>query len=401
MPKIAKEVSALVVARITAEGDHQVGGVPGLLLRVIGNSRVWVLRIRVEGVRRSVGLGPYPTVSLAQARDKARERRQAVADGLMTWVSRDDARTITRKATAKGVLFRDAAQAMIKAKAPEWSNPKHAAQWRSTLETYAYPLLGDVAVTDIDTALILDVLKTIWYSKPETASRVRGRVESVIDYACVLHTIKMDNPARWKGNLDVLLPAKAKVRAVKHHRAVPWQAAPAAFAQIAAADGIAAKALTLIILTAARSQEVLGMRWREVDKDAALWRVPVESMKAKRPHVVPLSRQAMALLDGLTGGPDELVFPSPRDGVALSDSATCAVMDRLKISATTHGWRSTFRDWGAESTSHPNELLEMALAHAVANKAEAAYRRGDMIERRRPLMQDWADFVAGSASLLM
>lgn len=395
-------MSALVLARITDQGDHQVGGVPGLLLRVVGNSRVWVLRMMVGGKRRNIGLGPFPQVGLGQARDKARQMRQALADGLLTWVHPEDVRAVEKVERAKAVTFREAAQAMLKAKRAEWANPKHAAQWRSTLETYAYPALADVAVPDIDTARILSALNPIWHSKPETASRVRGRVEAVIDYACVLHTIKMDNPARWRGNLDVLLPAKTKVRAVRHHRAVPWREAPAAAALIASAEGVAARALLLALLTAVRSQEVLGMRFRDLDREAALWRIPAESMKAKRPHVVPLSLQALSVLDGLTGAPDALVFPSPRDGVQLSDSAMGAVLDRLGIDATAHGWRSTFRDWGAESTAYPNELLEMALAHAVANKAEAAYRRGDMIDRRRPLMQDWADYVRpGSASVLM
>ena len=406
MPKIAQELNALQVARLKDQGDHHVGGVPGLLLRIAGNSRVWVLRIYVEGSRRNIGLGAFPAVTLSVARDKAREKRNQVERGEVVLLTKAEARKVLATKAAKAVTFRQAAVAMIKAKRVQWSNPKHAAQWASTLETYAYPKLGDVAITDIDVALVLSVLEGIWYAKPETASRVRGRMEAVIDYAVVKHELKMDNPARWRGHLDVLLPAKGKVRAVEHHEAVPWRDAPACARKIAQAPGTAAKALLVLLLTASRTGELLGMKHGEIDRARKLWMIPGERMKARKPHAVPLVDLVLELVG--EGDPDDLVFVSPlsKKTIAraeqaglkavrkpLSNAAMGKVMERLEIDATPHGWRSTFRDWAAESTSYPNELLEMALAHTIENKAEAAYRRGDMIDRRRPLMADWVKYL--------
>lgn len=408
MPKIAQELNALQVARLKDEGDHHVGGVPGLLLRIIGNSRVWVLRIYVEGSRRNIGLGAFPTVTLSVARDKAREKRNQVDRGDVVLLTKAEARKVVATKVAKAVTFKQAAVAMLAAKRVQWSNPKHAAQWASTLETYAYPKLGELAITEIDVAIVLAVLEPIWYEKPETASRVRGRIEAVIDYAVVKHELKMDNPARWRGHLDVLLPAKGKVRAVEHHEAVPWRDAPACARKITGAEGEAARALLFTLLTASRTQEVLGMCFGEIDRQRKVWNIPVGRMKAKKPHAVPLTDYVLGLVG--EGEPGALVFVSPMSkktlaraakmGLAvtrkpLSNAAMGKVMERLKIDATPHGWRSTFRDWAAESTSYPNELLEMALAHTIENKAEAAYRRGDMIDRRRPLMEDWAKYVMG------
>lgn len=394
MPKIAAEMTALQVGRLREPGDYRVGGVQGLMLRIQGNSRVWVLKVRIGDKRPNIGLGPYPAVSLAQAREKARAKREQLASGESIVITKAQARKVALAEAASSVLFREAALAMIQAKRVEWSNPKHAQQWTNTLETYAFPVIGSVPVSEIDVAMILQVLEPIWYEKPETASRVRGRIEAAIDYACVKHQIKMDNPARWKGHLDVLLPAKAKVRKVVHHKAVPWRDARGAAMSILRAPGVASRCLMFTLLTGCRSGEALRMNISEVDFDRGVWTIPEERMKARREHSVPLSQQALMILAGVTPNAEGLVFVSSQSKTGeFSDAAMCAVMDRLGIDATTHGWRSTFRDWGSETTEYPNEMLEMALAHTIENKAEAAYRRGDMLERRRPLMQEWADYV--------
>lgn len=394
MPKIAAEMTALQVGRLREPGDYRVGGVQGLMLRIQGNSRVWVLKVRIGDKRPNIGLGPYPAVSLAQAREKARAKREQLASGESIVITKAQARKVALAEAASSVLFREATLAMIQAKRVEWSNPKHAQQWTNTLETYAFPVIGSVPVSEIDVAMILQVLEPIWYEKPETASRVRGRIEAAIDYACVKHQLKMDNPARWKGHLDVLLPAKAKVRKVVHHKAVPWRTAREAAMAILRSPGVASRCLMFTLLTGCRSGEALRMNISEVDFDRGVWTIPEERMKARREHSVPLSQQALMILAGVTPNAEGLVFVSSQSKTGeFSDAAMCAVMDRLGIDATTHGWRSTFRDWGSETTEYPNEMLEMALAHTIENKAEAAYRRGDMLERRRPLMQEWADYV--------
>lgn len=394
MPKIAAEMTALQVGRLREPGDYRVGGVQGLMLRIQGNSRVWVLKVRIGDKRPNIGLGPYPAVSLAQAREKARAKREQLASGESIVITKAQARKVALAEAASSVLFREAALAMIQAKRVEWSNPKHAQQWTNTLETYAFPVIGSVPVSEIDVAMILQVLEPIWYEKPETASRVRGRIEAAIDYACVKHQLKMDNPARWKGHLDVLLPAKAKVRKVVHHKAVPWRTAREAAMAILRSPGVASRCLMFTLLTGCRSGEALRMNISEVDFDRGVWTIPEERMKARREHSVPLSQQALMILAGVTPNAEGLVFVSSQSKTGeFSDAAMCAVMDRLGIDATTHGWRSTFRDWGSETTEYPNEMLEMALAHTIENKAEAAYRRGDMLERRRSLMQEWADYV--------
>jgi integrase len=403
MPKIAPELSALVVGRIKEDGDHHVGGVPGLLLRVKGPSRVWVLRIRTDDRRVNLGLGTYPAVSLAAARDKARERRKQIEAGAEV-LTRSDRRLVALAAIEAAkplVLFRQAAADLLESRKTTWKNVKHGDQWANTLETYAFPTLGDKDVPSITVADVLGALQPIWYTKPETASRVRGRVEAVIDYACVKHQLAMQNPARWKGNLDVLLPIKSKVRRVKHHKAVPWAEAPQAFALVRSRAGVAAKALQAVILSAARHSEVTGMLKREVRLAEKLWVVSSDRMKYPRDHYVPLSDELADLLRGAGAGggdPDELVFGSPmptRKGKPLSENSLIDVLDAVKIDATTHGWRSTFKDWASEATSYANEVSEMALAHTIENKAEAAYRRGDMLEKRRAMMQDWADYLTG------
>lgn len=400
MPKIARELSALQVGRIKDEGDHQVGGVPGLLLRIKGNSRIWVLRVRVGSRRQNIGLGSLDVVSLAQARELARQKRQAIDAGQHEGLTRLAAKRARVEAAGPRILFRDAARECINARRPEWKNAKHAEQWSNTLETYAHPIIGDLDVPAITVDHVMRILEPIWLTKTETASRVRGRVEAVIDYANVRYRLGIENPARWKGHLEVLLPARSKVAPVEHHEAVPWKAAPAAAKVIWARRGISAKALQALILSACRVNEVLGMRRGEVLVKERLWIVPADRMKWPRDHFVPLSRQLLELLQdiGLEGDPAGLVFASSqrnRAGLELSQDALRQVMIKNHVQGTPHGWRSTFKDWASEATEYPNELSEMALAHTIENKAEAAYRRGDLLERRRPMMQAWADYVTG------
>ena len=395
MPKLAMELGALEVSRLKEDGEHAVGVVPGLLLRVEGASRGWVLRYAINGKRRRMGLGAYPMVTLAAARDLAREAQQKIGVGIDPIEERGVKRAKRQLEAAKKLLFRDAARACIRSKSSEWSNPKHAAQWAATLETYAFPHIGDMDVTSIDTQHILSILEPIWRTKTETATRVRGRVETVLDWAAVYCGHKLPNPARWAGHLDQILPKPNKIAKVRHHEPVPYKEASAVFKQIAGADGQGAKALLFQVLTAVRSGEAREAVWSEIDLEACVWTIPAGRMKARREHRVPLSKQAVALLaeQARVEGCD-LVFPGTK-GQPLSDMTLTAVMRRMGLTAVPHGFRSTFRDWAAECTSYEKDVVEMSLAHTIESKVEAAYRRGDMLEKRAPLMQAWADYCDG------
>jgi integrase len=293
------------------------------------------------------------------------------------------------------------AEALIESKRPGWRNAKHAAQWKSTLETYACPKLSSLNVQAVDADAVLSVLRPIWTTKTETASRVRQRIEAVLDYATAIRARTGENPARWKGHLDHLLAKPSKVRVVKHHAALDWREAPTFMAKLAKRAGIDAQALAFTILTAARSGEVRGMKWGELDLEDAVWTVPGSRIKAGREHRVPLQPAAIALL-GEPGDPDELVFPSPiKPGKPLSDATLAAVLKRMGQNATVHGFRSTFRDWAGETTSHPREVIEAALAHKLRDKAEAAYARGDLFQKRRKLMEDWADYLASPPAAVL
>lgn len=394
MPKIAKEMGALEVSRLRDKGEYAVGGVSGLYLRVDGAARYWIFRYRSGAGRHKLGVGAYPAITLAMARDIAREHRLTLAGGTNPLSDRVIRRQQQALQDSKRLLFKDAVKQCIKDKAKEWSNPKHAAQWTSTLETYANPKIGELDVTSIDTQHILQVLRPIWESKTETASRVRGRVETVLDWSFVNISHKGQNPARWAGHLDQILAKPKKISQVEHHEAVPFKSVNEVFRKITAAQGMGARALLFQILTAARSGEVRGAKWDEFDLDGGVWTLPAARMKARREHRVPLSRQAIALIKTQSKMENcDLVFPGLKNK-ALSDMSLTAVMRRLGFTAVPHGFRSTFRDWAAECTEFPNEVVEMALAHAIENKSEAAYRRGDMLQRRIPLMQDWADYCA-------
>lgn len=389
MPKFAKELTAAAVAKLREPGRYPVGGAAGLHLRITDSgARLWVHRIMVDGKRRDIGLGRFEDVSLSQARDAARDKSRLVRQGLNPLPS------LQLAPVAKVVrTFRATAEEYVESKRDGWRNEKHRAQWTATLEAYAYPEIGEKDVGEIGIEDVLRVLRPIWSSKTETATRLRGRIESVLGYASVRDGRSGINPASWRGVLDKILPAPDKVRTREHHPAMPIAEAPTFMRALEETGGMSALALRFLILTAARSGEVRGATWSEVDLQAGIWAVPPERMKAGAAHRVPLSDQALALLESLPrfAGSD-LLFPSPRGGL-LADMAMTALMRRRGLAYVPHGFRSTFRDWAGDHTEYPREIVEAALAHAVGNRVEAAYRRKDALERRRPLMQDWADFL--------
>lgn len=409
---------ALADSKVQAGGTKRVpvGGVIGLHVQVRATSSAWILRYQA-GVnaagkpwRRDLGLGSYPDVSLAEARDRAREFRRQLRDGIDPVEQRR-----AQEQRVRAITFDEATKRVIAAKAPGWKNLKHKAQWEATLATYASPIIGTMPVDAIELRHVERVLSPVWTDKTETASRVRMRIEAVLDWATVAGHREGDNPARWKGNLDQLLPPPSKVKRKAAQPALPY-AQMHLFMQALRKRTGAARALEFAILTAARSGEVRGAVWSEIDLDTALWTIPARRMKADKDHVVPLSEPAVALLEALPrmAGTD-LVFPSPRGG-ELSDATLSKIIKLMHAAdvkaggpgfvdpkeqddngnpriAVPHGFRSTFRDWAAEMTAYPGEMAEMALAHAVSDKTEAAYRRGDMRARRARMMADWAAYI--------
>lgn len=395
MGRKAVELGALAVSRLTDPGLHFVGGVAGLALQVLpSGARSWVLRVQVGDKRRDMGLGGFPDVTLAGARDAARAARAKVREGIDPIADARALRSALKADQAAARTFKFCALAYIDTHEAGWRNAKHAQQWRNTLETYAYPFIGSVLVRDVGLPQVLSVLEPIWTKKTETASRLRGRLESVLDWATVRGYRTGPNPARWKGHLDTVLPPPATVANAGHHAALPVGNVGEFMQALRAQTGISARALEFTILTAVRSGETRGALWSEIDEDSATWTIPAERMKAKREHRVPLSPAALALIRALprVEGAD-LIFASPRGG-ELSDMSMTAVLRRMKVDAVPHGFRSTFRDWCSERTNYPREVAEMALAHTIGDKVEAAYRRGDLFEKRRRMMADWAGFVA-------
>jgi integrase len=365
----------------------------------------WLFRYTAAGKLREIGLGAArgpQAVPLAKARVKAAELFRMVADGLDPLVQREvEAEAQEAKAeeaARQAVTFKQAAEQYIQSHKAGWDNAKHKGQWGSTLAAYAYPVFGAKPVGEVGTADVLAALQPIWTAKAETATRLRGRIESILTAATVQGLRTGENPARWRGHLAELLPARSKVAPVEHHAALSFAALPAFFLRLQAADGLGARALELAILTAGRTSEVLCATWGEIDLDAALWSIPAARMKARREHRVPLSPPAVALLRKLhTIRQGEHVFAGQGRGKPLSNMALLMTLRRMKRGdLTAHGFRSTFRDWAAESTGHPSEVVEMALAHAVGDKVEAAYRRGDLFEKRRKLMNDWGAYCTES-----
>lgn len=393
MPKVARELNPLAVKRLSSPGLHAVGGAAGLLLRISETgARYWILRTTVGGRRRDIGIGPYPEISLAEARAQASEMRLQARNGIDPIAERQAARHALRSAQAKALTFDQAKSRYLKNKRGEFRNPKHAKQWQTTLETYASPVLGSLPVDRIELGHVLQVLEPIWRDKTETASRLRGRIERVMDYATVSGYRSGENPARWKGNLDAILPGPGKLKRVQHHRALPWRDMPGFMTTLREREGLAARALEFAILTAARSGEVRGATWDEIDFDAKTWTIPAERMKARKEHIVPLTASAVRLLRKLPRFENvPYVFPSTK-GRPLSDMTLSAVMRRMEVDATPHGFRSTFRDWVSETTAYPHEVAEMALAHVIPSAVERAYRRGALLAKRARLMADWEKF---------
>jgi integrase len=366
----------------------------GLWLQVSRyGTRSWLFRFMIDGKADSMGLGPMNTTSLAKARERAQRARDLLQEGINPREHRDDEHAKRKAEAAKALTFKQCADGYIKANRAAWKNEKHAAQWASTFNgaTAATAAINDLPVASIDTGLVVKVLQPIWYETPETASRVRARLERVLAWATVAGYRTGDNPARWTGHLKELLPAKTKIASVEHHDAIPYRDMGAFMAELRTKKGTPARALEFAILTATRTGEVIGARWSEIDLDDELWTVPGERMKAGREHRIPLSDRAVAILDAIRSD-GEFVFPREGGTKPLHGSSMWEVVKRMRDDATTHGFRATFRDWAAEQTSYPNELCEVALAHAVGNKVEAAYRRGDMMEKRRRLMADWAAY---------
>jgi integrase len=344
-----------------------------------------------------MGLGAIDVVSLSEARQKTLDARRLLLEG----IDPIDARDAVRRTRMDAVTFREAAERYIEAHKPGWRNAKHSAQWASTLETYVFPFFGNLSVQEVETGHVLKALEPIWTIKPETASRVRGRIESVLDWAAARGYRRGDNPARWRGHLKMLLPAINRVKRVQHYPTLPYTEIGAFMTNLQGQGGVAARALEFAILTAARTGEVIGATWDEIDLQTATWTIPAVRMKGNREHRIPLSEPAMEILEaiGEEHRQEGFIFPGARSGLPLSNMALLAVLKRMaRTHLTVHGFRSTFKDWATECTAYTNEVSEIALAHAVRDKVEAAYRRGDLFEKRRRMMADWAAFCGAPIS---
>jgi integrase len=397
VPKQAVGLTDRKVRTHTGPGLLADGG--GLYLQVAkGGAKTWIFRFQMKRRRRDMGLGSVDKVSLATARRKAREAHDLVADGFDPIEQKKSVIAAAAVEQAKGVTFRQAAVAYIEHMRPGWRNAKHAAQWSSTLETYVYPTFGHLPVGTIDTTLVCKVLDPIWRTKTETASRVRGRIESILNHAKVRGQRDGENPARWHGHLELTYPAKGEIAQVKHHSSLPYVDMPTFWPKLQVQDGMGARALEFAILTAARTGEVLGAQWSEIDLDVRAWRVPADRMKARKEHTVPLSDPAIALLRKLAAvRAGELVFPGQGVDLPLSNMAMHMTLRRMKVGATPHGFRSTFRTWVAEQTNFSREVAEAALAHTQDDKVVAAYQRGDFAKKRAAMMAAWANYLSTGA----
>lgn len=411
MPIKARELSATEVRRLTHSISkktgkpynalHSVGGVSGLLLQVTPTgAKSWVYRTRIGGKRRSIGLGGFPDVPLAQARDKAREMRDKIADGIDPVEERNEKRRQLIADRLSNKTFADAMAEYISMKSKEWKNPRHAQQWSNSLTTYALPHIGKVPVRDIDLAHIKAVLDPIWETKTETASRIRGRIEKILGWSAVHGYRSEENPARWQGFLDEVYQAPGKIKKKGHHAALPVDAMPAFMADLKSRRGTAARALEFLIFTAARTNEVigdkrigkLGITWQEIDLEQRLWTVPKSRMKSGKQHKVPLTGAAVAILEGMErGSPDALVFPGG-DGGIPSNNFLSALLKRMNQPITAHGFRSTFKDWAREHTAYADEVSELALAHINSDSTRSAYARSQLLEKRRQLMGEWEHY---------
>ena len=399
MARAVEKLTALQAKRASKPGLLSDG--KGLCLRIgDGGAKSWVLRYMLYSRAREMGLGSYHDISLAEARDRARNFRRMVKEGIDPIDNRRAGRAAQRAERAKVMTFRECAESFIAAHQAAWRNAKHAAQWPSTLDAYVHPYFGTLPVHAVDTSLVMGALEPIWLAKPETAGRVRGRIESILDWATARGYRAGENPARWRGHLENLLPSKSKIRRVEHHAALPYAELGAFMAQLRQQAGVAARALEFTILTASRTGEAIGASWDEISMAERLWIVPPRRMKASQEHRVPLSPHTIAILEEMrTVRVADFVFPGGRPSQPISNMAMTMTLRRMGRGAlTVHGFRSSFRDWAAERTNFPPEVAEMALAHAVSERVEAAYRRGDLFEKRRQLMVAWAGFCSALAT---
>jgi len=387
--KFAKEG----VPKMHIDGD-------GLYLRVKSSGgSSWLYRFRFNSKLRDMGLGSYPEVTLAEARGLAADARKLAKSGTDPLEERKRVKQALkldqRRKTALSKNFESVALDYIESQKAGWKNAKHASQWLNTLRTYAFPVIGDLPPNEISTEHVVKILKPIWTKVPETATRVRNRIELVLDAAKAVGLREGENPARWRGHLDKLFPKRSKVSKVVHHPALPWQEAPKFMLQLAAQNSMSYRALEMTILTCCRTSEVLDATWDEVNLKQGIWAIPAERMKAGKVHRVPISPPLKAMLSELKVIDDSpFLFPGQKPGKSLSNMSMLMALRRLEYThITVHGFRSTFRDWAAENTSHPRDVCEQALAHTLESSVESAYRRGDMFEKRRKLMEDWAKYL--------
>lgn len=387
------KLKPLAIQRLKKPGKYSDGGGLYLVVKPTGK-KLWSYRFMLSGKAREMGLGSLDDVTPEEAREQATRARRLAKEGIDPIEARKAENQAKMLKEARLVTFDECATKYIEAHSPSWKNPKHHQQWENTLKSYASPIIGNLAVQDVDTSLVIQILEPIWTSKTETASRLRMRIESILDWAKVREFREGENPARWKGHLANILPPRNKVQQVKHHSALPYLEIPAFMGHLREQEGVAAIALEFTILTACRTGETVGASWAEFDLDRGLWIIPAERMKGGQAHTVTLSTAAKSALKRIQPFSNEFVFPGGKPGKGLSTGGMSAVLKRMGSPVTVHGFRSTFRDWAAERTNTPSWVAEKALAHAVADKVEAAYRRGELIEKRRLLMEQWAQFCA-------
>jgi len=402
MPKKLSNALTPLAVKNAKPGTYVDGGGLRLLVKDSG-AKSWVYRFMLNGRTRDVGLGPAAgadAISLSLARDLASALRLKVKAGIDPLEEREreaaEALAAAQAAQVAGITFKAVAKAYISANEGNWRNDKHRQQWRNTLATYVYPVIGELPVSEVATAHVLQILEPIWKEKAETASRVRGRMETILDAAKARGYRNGENPARWRGHIAQILPARSRLTR-GHHKAMSYEAVPAFIMALRNREAVAALSLEFTILTAARTGEVIGAKWDEVDMGKAIWTIPAERMKAGKEHRVPLSPRAVEILESMHGLGSEWLFPAIRGG-KMSGMAMSMLLRRMNVDVTVHGFRSAFRDWAAECTGYAHEVAEMALAHTIENKVERAYRRGDLFDKRRRLMDDWATYCASSGA---
>ena len=401
MPRKLSNALTPLAVKNAKPGRHADGNGLHLLVKESG-ARSWVYRFMLKGKSRDVGLGAAGPgrISLSTARDLASALRLKVKAGIDPLEERQreasEALASAQAAQIAGITFKAVAEAYIGANEASWRNDKHRQQWKNTLATYVYPVIGELPVAEVGTVHVLQILEPIWKDKAETASRLRGRMETILDAAKARGYREGENPARWRGHIAQILPARSRLTR-GHHKAMSYETIPAFMAKLREREAMAALALEFVILTATRTSEVLGATWAEVDLDKAIWTVPASRMKAGKEHRIPLSPRAIDILEAVKPLDQTSLFPADKGG-KLSTMAMSMLLRRMKLDCTVHGFRSGFRDWAAECTGFAHEVCEMALAHVIGNKSEAAYRRGDLFDKRRRLLDDWAGFCAGAGS---